>query len=693
MAQFILPECSIDSECPGFGVYFCIDVHCIDGTCVNSSYECAPDTPVCDETNDQCVECIDDSDCYLMSLEESLIQTSIMRENLQANTSLIPLTSRYCDIGSLFELTETNSYDLTYLYGIIPVNITVQVTMRCNSQTYTCYNSSNITNLDFVYVNQSVNSNVTTSIDVNSCSFNTQAPICDEQNERCSQCMTTNDCLYMMEQTLGTAFPSEIEKLSDFCLPSIYCHIQSGSCLLAKAPVESPQNTVINTINKLNFINLTDIDSGVVFSVEQLTDLISQSDNVTHFFDLLTTWNSDIQQTPCDFIDQRNRNDGTSILYCNTIPGLCSAVQCQSSVDCQDDNECNGEETCDIQTLLCVFPENSTCPSGKMCDIGSDLCQECLNDTQCEPENPCDGIGICIPDTENNGRMKCDIIERCNSIIETCDPFVNITEVLSWYAYTSTEMPQIPSDRHLQIGPDDDTYDIPPVGNSSTIDGTNQSTVGNQRKSISTDLSVSSIQENSTNTDLLPPNFDWRRIYCKSYYCENATECPIGTICKIYTTNTNINRKCKKCTTDAECQDGIKCNGQERCHPEGTCRRSKRNVCEQYILDNNQTLTLDNVTCIEKSGLCILKDGNNTNSSDLLVLSHNNKITTQNLVNIMVDNTTTPAQPISTTILATAIVIPLTAVIVVIIIIVYWLSSYQRKIKRKKKGRNKKKSH
>lgn len=700
LAQFVLPECSIDSECPDFGVYFCLNVHCNNGTCINTSHACALETPFCDEVNDQCVECLVDSDCDTLASEEAIFRTETAQAYLNVQESIVPLTSSFCDVGSLLELSDNDQYGITNLYDVIPVNVTISIVMKCSSQTFTCYTYSNSTSLDIRYVNQSIEENTTHVSNIDSCYFNQTSPVCDEQENRCVQCLTTSDCLSMIEDGITATFPDDVDKLTDFCSPSIFCHVDSGTCLFTKTPALSPSiNTVINANNKLSLIDLTNSSNGVHLTNTQLANLLSEAENFTHFFELLYLWNDNIQKTPCDFVDQRNREYSVPLLTCNTIPGMCSVIQCQSSGDCQDDDECNGEELCDTQDSVCIFPENSTCPLDKICDTGSNICQECLQDLECEPENPCDGIGVCIPDTNNDGRLKCDIITRCNSIVESCDPLTNITEVLSWYGYTDTEMPQIPSDRRLEINPEDDTYDLPPTGNSTTINGTGQSTVGNQRKSVSSDLSILTLQNNNTGGDLLPPNFDWRRIYCKSYYCENSTDCPVGTICKIYTTDTNSNKKCRKCTTDAECQDGMKCNGQERCHPEGTCRRAKRNVCEQYLLDDdgNETLTLENVTCLETSGLCIIKDKNDSNSSELLILIQDTKNTntpktvhSQAVVHIM-DTNTTEAKPISTTLLATAIVIPLTAVIIVIIIITSWLSSYQRKVKRKKKSKGKKK--
>jgi hypothetical protein len=57
--------CDVDADCPDDGNFCTGDPACTDGTCGFAGDPCAatPDTPVCDETNDACVECLVDGDC------------------------------------------------------------------------------------------------------------------------------------------------------------------------------------------------------------------------------------------------------------------------------------------------------------------------------------------------------------------------------------------------------------------------------------------------------------------------------------------------------------------------------------------------------------------------------------------------------------------------------------------------------
>jgi Cys-rich repeat protein len=56
------PQCETDNECDD-GL-FCTGVEtCDNGTCVASSDPCGDDTPLCDEDNNVCVECLSDDNC------------------------------------------------------------------------------------------------------------------------------------------------------------------------------------------------------------------------------------------------------------------------------------------------------------------------------------------------------------------------------------------------------------------------------------------------------------------------------------------------------------------------------------------------------------------------------------------------------------------------------------------------------
>jgi len=61
-SQKLLAACTDDADCDD-GLFCNGEEACMSGVCAAGSPPCTDDTPVCDETNDRCVECLNNSDC------------------------------------------------------------------------------------------------------------------------------------------------------------------------------------------------------------------------------------------------------------------------------------------------------------------------------------------------------------------------------------------------------------------------------------------------------------------------------------------------------------------------------------------------------------------------------------------------------------------------------------------------------
>jgi hypothetical protein len=404
-----------------------------------------------------------------------------------------------------------------------------------------------------------------------------------------------------------------------------------------------------------SLIDLSSLSAGIDIPDDTMTALAADVEDLASFYVHLFTHFPDMRRNPCDFLDQRNRSSGLSILSCSNTLEACYTKSCVNSGECSDGNECNGIEICNDTSSICEFPTVVSCPNNTVCDNNTFICQECTKDEDCNPTNPCDGIGLCLPKTNQETKLACTIIKRCNSIIETCDPDTNVTAVLERYGYTLSTMPPVPEDKRLAIGRNDDTYDAP----------------------------------DAAPTDHLPEEFDWRRVYCRSHYCQSGYDCPLGTLCKIYSPNDFTKKKCKYCLSDADCQDGITCNGQERCHPEGTCRRSKLTLCQQYRLRTDPSIPLKNYTCIESHGRCYINNGTNVAASRISTMAttrHRDRskgpmldvknVGAQATANVRiastvsVADTSTPTPP-TPLVIALSITIPVVVLVVLLVLFLY----------------------
>jgi hypothetical protein len=119
-------------------------------------------------------------------------------------------------------------------------------------------------------------------------------------------------------------------------------------------------------------------------------------------------------------------SDGTSTTS-SAVWTFTSDGTCGTTADCDDGLFCNGSETCPPGGGVCT-PGPEPCPSGELCDEGSDTCLECLENADCDDGNPCTGAeqcegGGCVPGTP----MDCSgLDDPCN--LGTCNPLTGLCE-------------------------------------------------------------------------------------------------------------------------------------------------------------------------------------------------------------------------------------------------------------------------
>jgi hypothetical protein len=262
--------------------------------------------------------------------------------------------------------------------------------------------------------------------------------------------------------------------------------------------------------------------------------------------------------------------------------------QCSTNIDCNSETFCKQSYFCNTSSGDCVqYPENITinpCETDSqlertpgeqilICSSSNSSCStiQCLSDSDCEDGNFCNGEEI------------------CDNITQTC-VFPDISSCPSNTFCDNTTM------YCIECTSDTDcTLDNPcdGIGICNTLYNTCIIIIPRCDPIIE-------VCDNTIDLTEISPLFsiNYERVYCVQQNCNSPSDCStIGTLCIPYNSTNGEAKKCTKCTNDAQCQDGILCNGNELCHPEGTCRRALYPLC--YNVSINITFP-----CDEKTGSC-----------------------------------------------------------------------------------------
>ena len=92
--------------------------------------------------------------------------------------------------------------------------------------------------------------------------------------------------------------------------------------------------------------------------------------------------------------------------------------ECAVNADCQDNFYCTGTETC--VDGACVATGNPCLSTGKICNEGTDACDNCATNTECENEVGlyCDGSETCSFGTCQAGSAPCSSGEYCDEVAD-----------------------------------------------------------------------------------------------------------------------------------------------------------------------------------------------------------------------------------------------------------------------------------
>lgn len=243
--------------------------------------------------------------------------------------------------------------------------------------------------------------------------------------------------------------------------------------------------------------------------------------------------------------------------FCDTISGDC--IQYQENITVNPcETEIQLERIPSEQILVCSY-SNSSCVS-----------VQCISDNDCQDGNYCNGEEI------------------CDNITQTCIfPEFSSCPLNTVCENTTMSCVECISDMDCIL---DDPCDGIGICNIFL----------NKCIVIPRCDPIIEVCDNNIDTSefSLLPDFNYDQIYCIPKYCNSSNDCPtVGTLCIPYNSTDGEAKKCVKCTNDAQCQDGILCNGKELCHPEGTCRRALYPLC--YNISLNVTFP-----CDERTGSC-----------------------------------------------------------------------------------------
>lgn len=265
-----------------------------------------------------------------------------------------------------------------------------------------------------------------------------------------------------------------------------------------------------------------------------------------------------------------------------------SYFQCSTDIDCNTNRFCKQYYFCNTTSGDCVqYPENivlNPCetdtqlkriPGEQMliCSSSNSSCDtiQCISNTDCEDGNFCNGEEI------------------CDNITQTCIFPYNSSCPLNTLCDTTTmSCVECISDSNCALDNPCNGIGICNMLHNTCIVITPKCDP------------IIEVCDNTLDLTEISPlsNINYERVYCIQPNCNSSSDCPtIGTLCIPYNSTNREAKKCVKCTNDAQCQDGILCNGNELCHPEGTCRRALYPLC--YNVSTNITFP-----CEEKTGSC-----------------------------------------------------------------------------------------
>ncbi len=293
---------------------FCNGVDTCDPAvgCVPGAAPCADPTPVCDEDNDQCVECLVDADCA--AGETCPNNTCVM---------LACQTPADCDDGLFCNGAETCDLDSnTCVPGAAPCADPTPVCDEANDQCVACVVDADCDDGLFCNGTETCDPQLGCVSGGGPCA----SQLCDEGGDVCVNCLVDSDC------------DDDV-----FCNGTEPCNVDTGSCQPGSDPCP----------NQL-------CDEGGDACVDCLVDA-GCDDGV--FCNGAETCDTDTGTC-------QDGSDPCAGLMCD--PGSSSCVECLTDADCDDGVFCNGAETC-VQSAC--QPGADPCAADEPCNEDQETCE------------------------------------------------------------------------------------------------------------------------------------------------------------------------------------------------------------------------------------------------------------------------------------------------------------------------------
>lgn len=336
------------------------------------------------------------------------------------------------------------------------------------------------------------------------------------------------------------------------------------------------------------------------------------------------------------------------------IDGVCARIHCTSDDECDDGLACNGEEFCDADAGRCVSRARVTCDANAACEEPTGECTclpgmaddgegcapiRCESDADCDDGNLCNGTEVCNPTTfscePGADRVVCD---TRNTV---CQP--ESGECLCPAGYESDALAGTCTLRGCATDADCDDG-IACNGEETCNLATNSCQGGariacganmNCNEAIAqTDLDAAceckaGFELSDTGACVAAPKTCSSDADCSTNVCFGAEVCdtdagrcvahtPCGTsalcnplavtedaLCSCpggYTGDPRAACTILSCTTDADCDDGIYCNGDEVCGSNGKCMVGGGTYLNARICERN-------AVCDETAAACVCADG------------------------------------------------------------------------------------
>jgi len=596
------PDCASDAECDDGA--FCNGAEtCVSGSCVVGSDPCAGQ--LCDETVDACVECISDSDCddemFCNGLETCVNNTCQPGPAVNCDDGLACTVDScneatdscdnapddsLCDNGLFCDGAEVCNPMLGCQAGT-PADCDDGVACTvdsCNEATDACVYAPNDSLCDnglfcdgVEVCNPVLGCQAGTPVDCDdgvACTVDS----CNEATDSCDN--APNDALCdnglfcdgveVCNPVLGCQAGAPVD-----CDDGVACTVDScdeatDSCDNAPGDALCDNGLfcdgaeVCNPVLGCQAGTPFDCNDGVACTVDSCNEAIDSCDNAPDDSSCDNGLFCDGTEACDPVLGCQGGDDPCPAQTCDEDTDTCEEIICDEDVDCDDNVFCNGAETCVSNTCQPGIPVN--CDDGTACTVDScneatDACDHAPNDSLCDNGLFCDGSETCDPllGCQVGTPVDCDdgvacTTDSCNEATDSCD---NVSD------------DSLCDNGLFCDGPEtcDPKLDCQPGAPVDCDDGVA--------------CTANSCNEATDSCDNAPDDaLCDNGLFCDGvetcdpvFGCQagNPVNCGDGVPCTIDSCN-EATDSCDNVPSDANCDNGLFCDGVETCDPVLDCQ-------------------------------------------------------------------------------------------------------------------------